>query len=67
MVSHVPLNPVKFTLLAACAVVPRNVRAYVPPVKLNDIELASVTAPGITEIAVEPVLMTLITGVPVTE
>ena len=62
-----PAYPAKLTLLAAWDAVPKNVRVYVPPVKLKDMLLASVTAPGRTVMPVDPVLVTLITGVPDTE
>jgi hypothetical protein len=63
---HVPANPVKFTLLQRSAAFAKNVRAYVPPVKLNDIAFApDTTVPALTVIAVEPVLVTFIMGVPV--
>ena len=58
-----PEKPVKFKFLIDPATI---VKAYVPPVKLKDMALASVIAVVVTVMAVEPVLVTLITGVPVT-
>jgi hypothetical protein len=67
LATHVPANPVKFTFRAVEFNEFKNVRAYVPPVKLNEMLLASdegLLTP--TVIDVEPVLVTLMTGVPVT-
>ena len=62
--AHVPAHPVKFTFLAAWDAVVKNDRVYVPPVKLNEMLLASVTAPGSTVMPDAPVYVRLITGVP---
>jgi hypothetical protein len=45
--------------------VPKKVNAYVPPVKLNDTLFDSVVIAEMTVMATDPVLITLITGVPV--
>jgi hypothetical protein len=42
VVFQVPAKPVKLTFLAVYPPVPRKVKAYVPAVKLKEIELASV-------------------------
>lgn len=67
LAAHVPAKPVKSTFLAVLPLVAKNVSVYVPAVNLNDMLLASVAAPGITVMPVDPVLVTLITGVPDTE
>jgi hypothetical protein len=64
--SHVPENPVKFKLLTDDPTRFPSVNVYVPPVKLKEMLFVSVTPAGETVMAVDPVLVTFITGVPVT-
>ena len=63
---HVPAYPVKSTFFAVCKIDDKNVSAYVPAVKLNDMELASLKAPEDTVVATAPEFEILTTGVPVT-
>ena len=64
--AQVPAKPVKLTLLAVYPAVPKNVRAYVPAVKLNDMLLASERVPGRTEEATVLLYVMSTLEVPVT-
>jgi hypothetical protein len=61
---HVPAKPVKSTFFTACPEF-RNNKAYVPSVKLKDMDCDSDNKPGVTVDAVEPVRLIFTTGVPV--
>jgi hypothetical protein len=61
---HVPAKPVKSTFFTACPEL-RNNKAYVPPVKLKDMDCDSDNKPGVTVDAVEPERLIVTTGVPV--
>jgi hypothetical protein len=61
----VPAKPVKSTFLAVWLADPKNVKAYVPAVKLNEIELASACGEDVTVLAVEPELVMVVMSVPV--
>jgi hypothetical protein len=63
---HVPAKPVKSTFFAVLLAKTKNESVYVPPVNLNDMALASFELPGVTPVATEPVVVTMMTGVPET-
>ena len=56
----------KLTFLATLLAILRKFSVYVPAVKLKDMLLASVKAPGVTVLVAAPEVEMLTTGVPVT-